>query len=243
VAYLAAEAPSKHLRSSDLLKLLQLQLPRLCSNPSQSTPVVRPQRDQSADLAAAVTAALKERWLVETSALTTELNEQHSRRNELDKASDTLHVEASKLSTTVQQADRQRTDLETAEIEMQKFVQAEACRGEADPDEFLESLDPDRRQVLDCLAEELALDEMLTAFDELLAERKIAVDDFMREVRDVSRRQFMCRMMLQKAVKALDGASSGQTVPAATAITAGVSAAVIPSSAASAAPERAMVSA
>merc|ERR1712039_81377 len=55
------------------------------------------------------------------------------------------------------------------------------------------SADPDSDQALECLAEELALEEMLVCLDELFAAQKLALDDFLREVRDVARRQFIVR--------------------------------------------------
>merc|ERR1712060_909598 len=64
------------------------------------------------------------------------------------------------------------------------------------------SADPDSDQALDCLAEELALEEMLVCLDELFAAQKLGLDDFLREVRDVSRRQFIVRAQRLKSATA-----------------------------------------
>ncbi|CAJ1356127.1 unnamed protein product [Effrenium voratum] len=116
-------------------------------------------------------------------------------------------AEETKMKDAVQQAAGQKAQLAKMELELRAFLEAEAGL-EHDPDAALNSLDADRRQVLDCLSEEMALEELLTALDELLAEKKIAAADFMREVREVSRRQFLCKMMRQKAAKAVAGSET-----------------------------------
>lgn len=62
--------------------------------------------------------------------------------------------------------------------------------------------DPDSDQALECLAEELALEELLVCLDELFGAQKLALDDFLREVRDVSRRQFIVRAQRLKSANA-----------------------------------------
>lgn len=80
------------------------------------------------------------------------------------------------------------------QLDTRKQLQAE------DPDELGDAVDLDDQQALDCLAEELALDEFLIALDELLGAHKITLEDFLREVRDVSRRQFLCRRQRLKSI-------------------------------------------
>lgn len=62
-------------------------------------------------------------------------------------------------------------------------------------------MSPERQEVLDLLAEELAIEDYLVALDELLIDRKLTSDDYVQEIRDVSRRQYMCRVQLHKASK------------------------------------------
>jgi len=64
-------------------------------------------------------------------------------------------------------------------------------------------MSPERQEVLDLLAEELAIEDYLVALDELLIDRKLASADYVQEIRDVSRRQYMCRVQLHKASKAV----------------------------------------
>eukprot|EP00930_Biecheleria_cincta_P061016 TRINITY_DN46586_c0_g1_i1.p1 TRINITY_DN46586_c0_g1~~TRINITY_DN46586_c0_g1_i1.p1 ORF type:complete len:430 (+),score=89.78 TRINITY_DN46586_c0_g1_i1:30-1292(+) len=171
-----------------------------------ATPVVRSAHAEREALTNEVTSLLRDRWPCVVEPLTKELEEQVARKSDLQNASASLEREAAKLTEAVVKAQGQEKDLRDMEAELRASVEAEANREELDTDQIINSLDADRRQVLDILAEELALEELLTALDELLAAKKITSDDFMREVRDVSRRQFMCKMMRQKAAKAVAGA-------------------------------------
>ncbi|CAJ1421335.1 unnamed protein product, partial [Effrenium voratum] len=170
-----------------------------------ATPV--PRRNEKEELAKAVTATLKERWPSVVEPLAEDLRQQLDRKKELQKAQKELEQEETKMKDAVHQAAGQKAQLAKMELELRAFLEAEAGL-EHDPDAALNSLDADRRQVLDCLSEEMALEELLTALDELLAEKKIAAADFMREVREVSRRQFLCKMMRQKAAKAVAGSET-----------------------------------
>jgi|Transcript_82442 ESCRT-I complex subunit TSG101 len=79
------------------------------------------------------------------------------------------------------------------QLDTQEQLQAE------DLDDLGGTNDSDNQQALNCLAEELALGELLIGLDELLAAQKITLEDFLREVRDVSRRQFLCRAQRLKS--------------------------------------------
>jgi len=79
------------------------------------------------------------------------------------------------------------------QLDMQEQLQAE------DLDDLGGTNDADNQQALNCLAEELALGELLIGLDELLAAQKITLEDFLREVRDVSRKQFLCRAQRLKS--------------------------------------------
>jgi len=79
------------------------------------------------------------------------------------------------------------------QLDMQEQLQAE------DLDDVGVTNDADNQQALNCLAEELALGELLIGLDELLAAQKITLEDFLREVRDVSRKQFLCRAQRLKS--------------------------------------------
>lgn len=84
-------------------------------------------------------------------------------------------------------------------------------RLQSDDPSGLESTDTDgdEQQAFDCLAEELALDELLVSLDELLAAHKITIEDFLREVREVSRRQFLCRAQRLKSANIAAASAPG----------------------------------
>eukprot|EP00435_Cladocopium_sp_Y103_P026585 s1286_g6.t1 len=164
-------------------------------------------RNEKEELTKAVTASMKERWPGIVEPLTKDLKEQMDRKEELQTAQAKVEQEEKKLQDAVAEVQQQTHELQNVERDLDSFIQAESGRENFDPDAFLETMDPDRRQVLDLLSEELSYEELLTALDELLASRKIGVDDFMREVRDVSRQQFMCKMKRKKAEKAVNAAN------------------------------------
>lgn len=153
------------------------------------------------------TAALKDRWPVVLGKIVAEINEQLDKRNELKGQADKLEHDLGDLKIRAEQQETQVKEMEATEAQLTAFIQANDGK-DPDPDDLKNQLDPDSRQVLDMLAEELALDEFLTALDELLAARKCNIDDFLRETRDVARRKFMCSMQRKKceaAVRAANG--------------------------------------
>ena len=79
-------------------------------------------------------------------------------------------------------------------------------------------MDADSAQVLDLLAEEVSLEELLVALDELLASNKISIDDFMGEVRHVGRRAFLCKVLREKSEEAVRAAGPPTEMPVARAV-------------------------
>merc|ERR1712151_817964 len=83
------------------------------------------------------------------------------------------------------------------QIDLRARLEAtDASTGAGDPG------DPDSGQALESLAEELALEELLVSLDDLFAAQKVSLDDFLRKVRDVSRRQFIVRAQRLKSATA-----------------------------------------
>merc|ERR1711879_438193 len=132
---------------------------------------------------------------------------------ELEAQAKQVADEISVVNAAVEKNTCLESKLRTAEAEVRNFVEANADH-EPDPEELRNAADPDTKQVLDCVAEELALEELLVGLDELFAAHKLTIEDFLREVRDVSRRQFLCRVQRQKAAAALSSAATA-AVPAA----------------------------
>eukprot|EP00929_Paragymnodinium_shiwhaense_P096573 TRINITY_DN5819_c0_g1_i1.p1 TRINITY_DN5819_c0_g1~~TRINITY_DN5819_c0_g1_i1.p1 ORF type:complete len:388 (+),score=83.88 TRINITY_DN5819_c0_g1_i1:120-1283(+) len=149
-----------------------------------------------------VTASARQRWHTVMKPYSDEVNKQLKEEAELKAEADKAEVELRELQAAAERHKQHEAELAALQVGLQAFIEANAGK-EPDPDKLRESLDADNRQVLDCLSEELALEEMLIALDDLLAGRKIGIDDFMREVRDVSRRKFMCSVQRQKAAAAV----------------------------------------
>jgi len=175
--------------------------------PVQPTPVAhvvaRPvttggqQASRKEELVRKTTEALKQRWRFVVEPLVEEVNGQLDRGTELRKEAKRVDEELAALKAEEARHKEQVQEVSTLEAELSAFVSANEGK-DPDPDDLREDLDADSRQVLDLLAEELALDEFLVALEELLGSKKIGIDDFMREVRDVSRKRFMCQVLRQK---------------------------------------------
>mmetsp|Transcript_5852 Transcript_5852/g.17401 ORF Transcript_5852/g.17401 Transcript_5852/m.17401 type:complete len:463 (-) Transcript_5852:116-1504(-) len=189
-------------------------------------------RNRKEQLVLAVTSRLQERWAPVLQPVVDDINKQRAKQLELEAGAKAISDEVQSVAAAAEQATEQERKLQESESELRTFVSANAGR-EPDPDELREELDPDTRQILDCLAEEHALEEFLVGLDELLAAHKISTEDFLREVRDVSRRQFLCRMQRQKSMKAV-AAAAGVPEPAPV-VVAAAAAPVLPVAVASAA--------
>eukprot|EP00408_Alexandrium_pacificum_P045933 CAMPEP_0171267084 /NCGR_PEP_ID=MMETSP0790-20130122/58977_1 /TAXON_ID=2925 /ORGANISM="Alexandrium catenella, Strain OF101" /LENGTH=330 /DNA_ID=CAMNT_0011735811 /DNA_START=27 /DNA_END=1017 /DNA_ORIENTATION=+ len=111
------------------------------------------------------------------------------------------------LLQDVEQALRDRWSgaLQPVLAELQEQCDAQERLASDDPSGLSE--EPDGQQISDSLAEELALDELLVALDELLAGKKITLEDFLREVREAGRRQFMCRAQRLKSASVVAAAA------------------------------------
>jgi len=144
------------------------------------------------------TEGLRQRWPVVLGKIVGEINDQLDKRTELKTQAEKLEQDLADLKLKADQQDAQAREMEATEAELTAFVQAAEGK-EVEPEDLRNQLDPDSRQVLDCLAEELALDDFLIALDELLAAKKITIDDFLREAREAGRRKFMCMMQRKKS--------------------------------------------
>lgn len=178
-------------------------------------PLELQRRDHKA-LADEVAKLIEERWPSILEPLAKEASEEAERLEKMrrDMPLESLAKELERLQEQERELLQKETELREIEEGLRTFIEANEGR-EVDADELRESLDVETQQVLDHLAEEHAHEELLPALDELLAEKKITVTDWLREVRDVSRRQFMCRVARQKAVKTVEGIARGELTPTA----------------------------
>ncbi|CAK0805236.1 unnamed protein product, partial [Prorocentrum cordatum] len=153
-------------------------------------------------LIAEATRGLRERWTLALDPVVDDLSAQVGRKAELQAAAAKVDGQIAGLRQAAADAERDAADLARAEAGLRAFLEG---RGPSGPDAagLRGAQDPDTQQVLNCLAEEHALEEFLVALDELLAAKLVSLEAFLREVRDASRRQFMCRTQRQKAAAAV----------------------------------------
>eukprot|EP00928_Gymnodinium_smaydae_P080137 TRINITY_DN63908_c0_g1_i1.p1 TRINITY_DN63908_c0_g1~~TRINITY_DN63908_c0_g1_i1.p1 ORF type:complete len:387 (+),score=79.74 TRINITY_DN63908_c0_g1_i1:67-1227(+) len=160
-----------------------------------------------------VTALARQRWPVVLKPVVDEANKQLRKKMELEQHALKVEDELRSLKESGEKNARHEAELREMEAELRRSVEALQVE-EPDSDTLLAGMEPDAVQVLDDLAEEMALEEFLVALDDLLAGGQISIDDFMREVRDVGRRQFMVRLQRQKAAAVAVGATASGAVQA-----------------------------
>jgi len=165
-----------------------------------------------------VTNAAQGRWASIVEPIVEDTNVQLEKKVELQAEAAKVAQEINSTLADTSKTDQNEVELQNVENELRVFTETNEGR-ELDVDSLRDEGTPDHRQVLDCLAEEQALEEYLVALDELHGAGKIKIDDFLREVRDVSRRRFMCKVQRLKAIEALgveeDEATAEQVAPAA----------------------------
>lgn len=191
----------------------QASIPNRAVPVAQATPVVTPvvvrqgtagvqptllPMSRKEELVVQCTQGLQERWPKVLKPLVDDANEQLKLKAELQQDVIKVQEDIAGLETAHHRRDEVQAELRRAETSLREFVTKNGSR-EMNPDELRDTIDPDSRLVLDSLAEELSLDEFLQALDDLLSAHKISTDDFVREVRDVGRRQFMCKVQRSKA--------------------------------------------
>jgi len=154
----------------------------------------------------------KKRWGGVLEPIIKDINDQAKRKAELQNASDKVDQAIASLERETTENQAKEAELQGIEAQLQTFVAAHAGR-EPDPDTLKDSLDQESRLVLDLLAEEMSMEEYLAALDELLESRKISMEDFLREVRDVSREQFKLRACRLKAARTLCSAGPVAAAP------------------------------
>jgi len=149
-----------------------------------------------------LTQEIQVRWSAVLLPLVTEANEQLDKQGELESAEARVDDDIRNLQAAWEQSTDQLTKLQELKREMMAYI----IKNQAQvPDPLLQrsALSTEEEQVLDLLTEELALEEYLVALDELLSSRKINLDLFVRETREVSRRQFLCKVQREKAMRSL----------------------------------------
>lgn len=172
-----------------------------------------------------VESKLRERWAPVLQPVVDDTNKQLEVQRQFEGAVEKVDAELQRLQSVAEQHAQDEAELAAMETELQEFMGSQS-QEEVDVDSLQEQLDPHSSAVLERLSEELALEDLLAALDELLAEKKITIDDFMREVRDASRRQFICRMERQKAAGLATAAAAPPVAEATPAVSGAVTGSV-----------------
>jgi len=105
-----------------------------------------------------------------------------------------LQAEATKI-------DRFFQELDETEVKVTAFLEKNAGQ-DFDVLEFLEPTDALSRQLLDLIAEEQGLDDLLLFLEDNLRCRRITPDEFMEKVRDTSRKIFYSKELRTKVIRA-----------------------------------------
>mmetsp|Transcript_37474 Transcript_37474/g.86430 ORF Transcript_37474/g.86430 Transcript_37474/m.86430 type:complete len:268 (-) Transcript_37474:82-885(-) len=144
------------------------------------------------------------RWNTVVQPLAADMNAQMEKQTELEKTSTRLQNEVKRLGDATKETQHSIADLWEQEGVLREFLKDHGSLIAGKPAESLRTaLTPNMEHVLDFISEELALDEYLQSLDELLAQKKIRLQDYMAETRDVSRRQFICQANRRKAMRLL----------------------------------------
>ncbi|VDP11538.1 unnamed protein product [Heligmosomoides polygyrus] len=80
-------------------------------------------------------------------------------------------------------------------------------KSDVDIDNAIDAATPLHRQILTNYAQDLACDDIIYALGQALKEKKISVQEYLRYVRDISRRQFIFRATMQKFPLQVESAS------------------------------------
>jgi ESCRT-I complex subunit TSG101 len=158
-----------------------------------------------------LTEKAKERWPVIVGGIVEDINDQQKKKADLQEHVELVKAELQSLKEKTQSNKEKLIELEAAEKDLQAFVDANVGK-KLNPDAPIDELDEESRNVLELLSEELAMEEYMLSLDELLENKKIDMDTFLGEVRDVSREQFKLKYQRKKASNAVRAAAGAQAI-------------------------------
>ncbi|CAA9996404.1 unnamed protein product [Nesidiocoris tenuis] len=123
----------------------------------------------------------------------------------LKQTSEELNNGKSKLTDLLDKLSKEKVDIERnitilkdREAELQKAITELDEQGDIDVDEAVTTTAPLYKQILNAYAEEAALEDTIYYMGEGLRRGVIDLDVFLKQVRSLSRKQFMLRALMQK---------------------------------------------
>jgi len=123
----------------------------------------------------------------------------------LRKTQEDLSAGQSQLDTMAQTIEKETTELEQttsildSRIPQLKEEIEKSKQGETPPpEEAIETTAPLYRQLLQCFSEEQAIEDTLYILGDALRREVIGIEIYLKKVRDLSRKQFMLRALMQR---------------------------------------------
>jgi ESCRT-I complex subunit TSG101 len=124
----------------------------------------------------------------------------------LQRTQDELKQRKMKLNTILSRLEKEQSDLDKnitllkdKEQELDKAIERLSSEEEIDVDDAVTTTAPLYKQLLNAFAEEAALEDAIYYMGEALRCGVIDLDVFLRQVRTLSRKQFMLRALMQKS--------------------------------------------
>lgn len=140
-------------------------------------------------------------------AASADMERQLNIQSELQSRSTTANREIAKLQQEREALDAAAHKLQASANALNKWLRENepraqivraAVSGEIDPDEAIIPSDPLSQQALTAQAADLALEDTLAALDKALEGKKVPLDEYLSQVRAVSRHQFIARALSSK---------------------------------------------
>lgn len=123
----------------------------------------------------------------------------------LEQTSTELNQGKIKLQELIDKLNKEKGDLERnidllkeRDAELEKAINELGEQGEVDVDEAVTTTTPLYKQILNAYAEEAAIEDTIYYMGEALRRGVIDLDVFLKQVRTLSRKQFMLRALMQK---------------------------------------------
>lgn len=117
---------------------------------------------------------------------------------ELTQGKAKLDVIIEKLKKEKSELERTINILKEKDIELEKAIAEIGEQGEVDVDEAVTTTTPLYKQILNTYAEEAALEDTIYYIGEALRRGVIDLEVFLKQIRTLSRKQFMLRALMQK---------------------------------------------
>lgn len=151
-----------------------------------------------ASLLSAVEDKLRRRLKEQFSQLLAELETLRRTQQELTSGSDHLNILFDKLKREKAELEKNINILQDKEAELEKEISKLSDNQSIDVDEAVTTIAPLYKQMLNAFAEEAATEDAIYYLGEGLRCGIIDLDAFLKQVRQLSRRQFMLRALMQR---------------------------------------------